>query len=451
VFRSIRWSLLFWYALILLTVIGGFGATLYLKVQRSLYREVDTRLKAHARALAGSLQREGGGSFELELSDEYVKYFSGQDSDDPYYMIWDDQGHIIDRSRTSLQLPRPDAPGIRGRGHRREFAAWSPKGAWVVVGQRLDEERDKLRDLLGAVAGGGAAIVVVALAGGWFLAGWALRPVRRMSQAASEISAANLSRRIDPSLARSELGELARVLNEAFDRLEKAFERQTRFTADASHELRTPLSIMMTQAELALRKERTGPEYREALETSLKAAQRMKAVVEGLLTLARADAQDLNLRKERLDLRTVVEETASMLGPLAVERKVALTVSAESVEVLGDRDRLREVAANLIANAIRYNREGGKVDVALAAAGEEAVLTVADTGIGIPEKDQGHIFERFYRVDKNRSREQGGSGLGLAIAKWVVEAHGGHLSFASREGQGTTFTVRLSRASAAGG
>ncbi len=443
-FRSIRWGLLFWYALILSLVLAGFGGTLYHKMKRSMDREVDARLKAHALALAGALEREGAG-FELDLSKEYVRTFSGEGKDDPYYVIWDEKGVLVDSSRPSLSVPLPESPGVRERRNRREFVATSPDGARVLVGQRLSQQSEKLRELLGAVFGAGAGVLVLALAGGWFLASRALRPIRKMSEAAAAISATNLAQRIDAAQTKSELGQLARLLNGAFDRLEKAFERQTRFTADASHELRTPLSILMSQAELALRKERSAGEYREALETSLKAAQRMKAVVEGLLTLARADAKDLDLKKGRIDLRQVVEETATMLGPLAMERKVALTVGAEAVEVEGDRNRLREVATNLITNAIRYNREGGKVDVTLAAAGEEAVLTVADTGIGIPEKDRAHIFERFYRVDQARSREQGGSGLGLAIARWVVEAHGGHLSFTSREGEGSTFTVRLPR------
>jgi signal transduction histidine kinase len=169
----------------------------------------------------------------------------------------------------------------------------------------------------------------------------------------------------------------------------------------------------------------------------------MKAVVEGLLTLARADARDVNLQKEPLELKSVVEEAAAMLAPLAAEKKVTLEVKADPVGVTGDRSRLGEVAVNLVGNALRYNREGGRVDVVLRADGPDAVLTVADSGIGIPAKDQPHIFERFYRVDKARSREQGGTGLGLAIAKWVVEAHGGTIAFTSKEGEGTTLTVRL--------
>jgi len=443
VFKSIRWTLLFWYALILVAVVAGFGAVLYVKVRKSVYREVDARLTAHAQALAGALEREGGGGFDLELSDDYVKTFGGTGRGDPYYIIWDERGELVDRSRPNLELPRPGGAGIRSRGRYREFAAASPKGAMVLVGQRLADQQKRLKELIGVTVGAGFVVLVLALAGGWWLVGRALRPVRKISEAAAEISGSNMSRRIDVAQTESELGRLARTLNETFARLEQAFDRQARFTADASHELRTPLAIVQSQAELALRKDRTAAEYREALEVTLKAAQRMKAVVEGLLTLARADAAQANLKRERLDVRKVVEETAALLAPLAAERKVALAVSAEPAELEGDPDRLREVVMNLVMNALIYNREGGRVDVTLRHEVDQAVLTVADTGIGIPEAARPHVFERFYRVDRARTREAGGSGLGLAITRWVIEAHGGVISFTSREGEGTTFVVRL--------
>jgi heavy metal sensor kinase len=271
-----------------------------------------------------------------------------------------------------------------------------------------------------------------------------------MSAAAASISASDLSGRLDATTTVGELKQLAETLNATFGRLEAAFERQKRFTADASHELRTPLTIILSQVELALRKERTPAEYREALEACLRAGHRMKGAIDGLLTLARADAREFQLAREKLDLKPLVEETVAMLRPLAAERNVTLRVVAEPCELVGDRERLREVVANLVTNAIRYNKPNGRVDVTL----KGMALTVADTGIGIPEKDRPHIFERFYRVDKARLREDasagqaragdaGGTGLGLAISKLIVEAHGGTIGFVSREDEGTTFTVAL--------
>lgn len=443
--KSIRWTLLTWYALILVAVLGAFGAVLYTMLLRSMLQEVDAEVRAHAQAMAASIEAETEDRFELEHSDAYVKYFQQEGEDAPYYVIWDGKGEVIDSSDPAIVIERPTGPAVRTRNDRREFIVPGPSGTLLMVGRGMHDAHHRLREFLWMVCATGAGILAVALAGGWFLAGRALAPIERISATAAAMSAENLSHRIDVGRTETELGRLATTLNEAFDRLEASFERQTRFTADASHELRTPLSIVLAQAELALKKDRSAAEYRETLETCLKAGRRMRAVVEGLLTLARADAGEANLAREEVDLGKVVEETAALLRPMAEEKRVALATELAEVRVLGDRDRLREAVANLIANAIRYNRDNGRVDIALRGDADSAILTVADTGIGIPAADQGNLFERFYRVDKARSREQGGSGLGLAITRWIVEAHGGTIAFTSRENEGTTFTVRMAR------
>jgi heavy metal sensor kinase len=448
-FKSIRWTLLFWYALILLTVLGAFGTTLYLTLRRSTLQEIEARLRAHAEALAGAAEWDGdkgSGKFELEFSDDYLETFKKGDRNDPYYLIWNPRGQIVDRSHARMNIPRPEETGDRERDHRLEVTVRGRDGLVILVGQRLRKPLEKLRNFLGVTIGVGAAILVLALAGGWFLASHALAPIRRISETASSISASNLSQRIDVARTENELGRLAGTLNDTFARLEAAFERQMRFTADASHELRTPLSIVLSQSELALKKDRAPEEYREALDACLRASMRMKGTVDGLLTLARADAGDIDLAREPVDLKSLLEETVAMLRPMAEQAGLALDLAAaEAVRTRGDAGRLREVATNLVTNAIRYNRPGGRVDVSLRAEADAAVLTVADTGPGIPEADRPHLFERFYRVDKARSREVGGSGLGLSITKWIVEAHGGTIDFVSRVGEGTTFTVRLPR------
>lgn len=441
-FRSIRTTLLFWYGLIFLLLVGAFGTTVYLRISRSIFRTVDTKLEAYANTLAAGLVEMDDGGIDLEVPKSFRNLFRRGD-DLPYYLIWDRSGKILHRSAAAKDAPHPGRETRRSRGSYREVSVPGPKGTLVLVGSRAKEELHSLREFLAAVLFAGGVLTVIALGGGWFLTTRALRPISRISEAATTITARDLSRRIDVAQTGSELGRLARTLNETFDRLETTFAQQTRFTADASHELRTPLSLVLSQAELALMKERSPEEYREALRAVERAALRMKAVVEGLLTLARADAKQLALAKEPVALAALVEETASLLGPLAAQRKVAVTVHAQPVGVEGDRERLRDVVSNLLSNALRYTPEGGRVDVTLEVEGREAVFKVADTGIGIPEQDRPHLFERFYRVDQARARDKGGSGLGLAIAKWVVEAHGGSISFTSREGQGTTFTVRL--------
>ncbi len=428
--RSIHRHLLVWYSLILTVVLGAFGGVVYFELHRTMLRAVDSDLRSHAEGLAGA-------------KEDRMRPFRPPAEGMPYGVIWDAAGDLVDRSDPSVEVPRPEGPGARDRGNLREVAVPGPEGSLILVGKNIRAERDRLREFLVLVLGAGAIVLVLALSGGWFLAGRALAPIEKITRAASAVSVSNLSARIDVAQTESELAQLARTLNETFERLEDAFERQARFTADASHELRTPLSILLSHLELALRRERNPAEYRAALETCLRSAQRMKSVVEGLLTLARADAQEIRLVREKLELPEVVEETLSLLRPLAEERSVALAVEARPVEVVGDRNRLREVVTNLVTNAIRYNRPGGRVDVRVERDDGCAVLRVTDTGVGIPEKDRPHIFGRFFCVDKARCHELGGSGLGLAITKWIVEAHGGTIGFESREGEGTTFTVRL--------
>lgn len=399
-FRSIRGGLLLWYALILVGVLVAFGGTLYYQQRHSMYREVDGALEARARSMAAAIEPDDGGEIDFEYTQEFVRSFGPAGQDGLYFVIWDGRGQVYEASGDRT-IPKPAEVGLRSRGGFREAVVAGPSGSTVLVGRRISEMKEKLRDLLRGIMGAGVGVVILALVGGWFLTGRAIRPIKR------------------------------------------AFDQKTRFTADASHELRTPLSIVLAQAELALSRDRSPQEYRQGFENTLQAAKRMKAVVDGLLTLARADAGKVNLRRERLDFGAIVQESVALLRPLALERGVTVSAVTPSVWVEGDPDRLREAATNLVSNAIRYNRESGRVDVAIEAVSSEAVLSVKDTGIGIPAGERSHVFERFHRVDQARSRDSGGSGLGLAITQWIVLAHRGSISFTSEEGKGTTFTVRL--------
>jgi len=285
--------------------------------------------------------------------------------------------------------------------------------------------------------------MAIGLLGGWLLSARAIRPIKTITSTAQNISASNLSRRISLIETENELGSLAAVLNAMFARLEAAFERQIRFTADASHELRTPLSIIYSHAELALARDRSAEEYRKSIETCFRASKRMKSLVDSLLVLARADAGKLEIRREELDLSESAEDCLELVRPLAAEKKIQLKSELQSARICGDTFRLAQVITNLLTNAINYNREGGSVTIGVKADGGQAILTVSDTGVGIAQEDQKHLFERFYRVDKARSRELGGSGLGLAICRSIVEAHGGRISLASEPGKGTTITASL--------
>ena len=456
VFKSLRVRLLAWYAFTFTAIVITLGATLYYVQRKAVYDQIDAALRRRAHALAAALrpQDAAGQTFDLELSDDLVADFDQPDG--PSYAIWNAAGKLVDQSDPGNDTPRPPRPGLHTDPTRRRIAVEGPANSLILVGQHVAPQHRRLAELLWMVTALGAAAVLISLAGGWFLAGRALRPIRRITHAAQSVSASNLSQRIDVARTEDELGALVRTLNDAFDRLERAFEQQARFTADASHELRTPLSLLISQAQLTLKRDRPPDEYRQALQTSLAAAQRMRNTVEGLLKLARADAGPAQIARQPVSLASVIDQTANTLRPLAEQHRVDLTthLPGDDPTLTGDPALLAELVANLLTNAIRYNRPGGNVTARLTHPDPDHLrLTVTDTGIGIPQADQPHVFERFYRVDRARSRDHAqtsgpsGSGLGLAIAKWITTAHQGTITLSSTQNEGTTVTVTLPRTS----
>jgi heavy metal sensor kinase len=390
---------------------------------------------------------------ELELRGAAGAEVAG-DEERPYFAVWREDGSVVkasDPARAVLpaRVPVPGAapaePLFGRRGTDRTAVALGPRHTTILVGKPVGRELAELTRLAWQLAGGSALALAVGLAGGWWVSARVLRPVAAIAATASSITATRMSQRIDTSTIDQELVGLAEVLNETFGRLEAAFERQVRFTADASHELRTPLAVLYAHAELALSRSRSEDEYRDALRRCLQAAARMRALVDGLLTLARADAGKLDLARKPVDLGRLAEEVVDQHGPPAERAKVILSadVPDQPVVVSADAPLLSRVAENLVANALRHVPPGGRVTVGVSAKGRRALLTVTDTGSGIGEADRPRIFERFFRADKARSRASGGSGLGLAICKSLVEAHGGTIRFTSRPGIETTFVVEL--------
>jgi signal transduction histidine kinase len=257
--------------------------------------------------------------------------------------------------------------------------------------------------------------------------------------------AGDLAARIPVERTESELEQVASALNEAFDRLHSALERQRRFTADASHELRTPVSVMRAELEWALGRERTLADYRQSLEVCRRATTRIEETVDSLLSTARAEAGAASDVREPILLQSLSADVAGSLGPLAQERGVAIDVRGSDVKVSADRTLLREALSNVVANAIQYNKRGGQVVIDVQADESAGRIEVSDTGIGIPEWAVPRVFDRFFRVDEARSRETGGAGLGLAVAHAIVAAHGGSLSCTSRVGIGSVFRISLPR------
>jgi heavy metal sensor kinase len=270
-----------------------------------------------------------------------------------------------------------------------------------------------------------------------------IRPIKDISATAEKISSGDLSQRIPQADTDNELGQLAAVLNETFARLQTAFEQQARFTSHAAHELRTPISVMLTQTQSALSRERSAGEYREAVEACQRAAQRMRRLIESMLELARLDGDEQRMRRERFDLANTAAECVELVYPLAKQRQISIQSDLSASGCSGDPERIGLVLTNLLPNAIYYNREGGEVRVKVEPKERLAVVSISDSGPGISADDLPHIFERFWRADKSRSRAEGRAGLGLAIVKSIVESHGGTIEVSSELGSGTTFTVSL--------
>lgn len=286
-------------------------------------------------------------------------------------------------------------------------------------------------------------LLLVSSAGGYWLSRRALMPVDRITAAARSISIGNLSQRLPVSNSADELQRLAETCNAMLQRLDAAVNQIKRFTADASHELRGPLSFTRIAAEVALRNPHIDAESRRAFEDIVDEAAKATDVLEGLLTLARADANSLNKSLEMIDLTAVVEETCSLARPLAEERCLTLSISTTSSsvpKVLGDFSSLRRLLWILLDNALKYTPSPGRIEVVLGTISGRTTLMVRDTGIGIAESDLPHVFERFYRADPSRSQVEG-SGLGLAIARWIADLHRADLLVDSEQQKGSAFRV----------
>ena len=500
IFKSIKWRLQIWYGLILVAVLAGFGFSAYQLERNWQFRRIDDELHRRIGVLANALRRppprgpDAGeppfdrpppGQFpgdgppgrnlrrpvEFVLPSQDAHFFDASDPNGFYFIIRSRDGkeiaHSTNRpaiSHTTVSriqavnniAPPFPAPALSGnlpkppkfinykilRENYRETVEGLPSGEVIQVGCSIVPLLTDLRDIALFLAAVGGLILLVGLAGGWWFVSRAIKPIAAISATATKISAGDLSQRINVAEAESELGQLAAVLNSTFARLETAFAQQKQFASDAAHELRTPVSVMLTQTQTALNRERDAASYKQTVEACQRAAQRMRRLIESLLELARFDAGQEILKRQRFDFSKTVGDCAELVKPLADEKAIKIIPDLSPFEITGDSERLAQVVTNLLTNAIQYNQPDGKVRVKLEAQNGLAVLTVMDTGQGIAAEDLPRVFGRFFRADESRTGA-GNAGLGLAITKAIVEAHGGTIEVASANNTGTTFTVRL--------
>jgi two-component system, OmpR family, sensor kinase len=471
-FRSIRWRLQVWHGLILVLILGAFGITAYELQRLTQLRQIDDELQRRLNAVTSAMRAgrpHGPPPSELDreaaeppgrdraairrpihFAPHVENLFSETESNAFYFVIWFRDGAELQHSSSApAVLPRPERPArelarpIRMRGSFRETFHYTPPGECVLVGRSALRELKAIHRSAWWLGGAGGAVLLLGLAGGSWLAARAIRPIEDISATATRISAGNLSERITVPDAENELGRLAGILNSTFTRLEAAFAQQRQFTSDAAHELRTPVTVMLTQTQSALARERSNSEYREALLACERAARRMRSLIEPLLELARLEAGQAPIKRERCDLARIARECIELVQPLAAERQIIIHDELPELSCVADAERLGQIITNLLSNAIHYNKPGGKVHLTGKVENGEISLSVSDSGHGISSEDLPRIFDRFYRGDKSRAHANGRMGLGLAISKAIAEAHGGTITVLSEPGTGSTFKVNL--------
>lgn len=455
---SIRAKLTFWYLAVAAAVLLAFAIAIYLILSRGLLATIDTSLWHQADRIAQavgypSMTEETSQPAVLMLAPQFVSIVNqeGKVTD----QILNVEGHQVPVSQATIDRaarewkPQYEEASITPSEQAR-IITWPAKDEdgetfFVVVGQSLKELHQAQRQLLLLLAISNPVALLLASLGGLLLANKALKPVDRITRTVAAIGRGNLSERVDEPRTRDEIGRLAATFNEMLSKLEQAFARERRFTADASHELKTPLAVLRGDIEVALRRERTSDEYRRVLASSLEEIARLTKLTDDLLTLARSDAGEVMLELEPVSLDRLASEAHNFLQPLAQSARVALDYSPSPAPVVieGDQKRLKQLFVNLLDNAIKYTPAGGRARLALNAEGETAIIEVSDTGRGIPSEAMPHVFERFYRQSDPGDGRVNGFGLGLAISKWIVDAHGGTIEVSSRPGSGSRFTIRL--------
>jgi heavy metal sensor kinase len=351
------------------------------------------------------------------------------------------------RTPASLRTPVVESTDLNGRVLRFYSQAIAVNGQpyTVQVASLMNEglealERFRLLLMLAA-----PVLLLAATAVGYFLATRALAPVDAISRAAQRINIENLTDRLEVPRTDDQLERLSETLNATFSRLEGSVRHIKQFTADASHELRAPIALIRTTAEVAVQRERTASEYREALDDILHESERTSQMVDSLMLLARADSGKETLDLEPVDARLIVKDAAGQGEKLARNKRLQFEwdLPMIQVNVSADTDALRRVFVILIDNAVKYTPAGGTIKVQIGVRGEFAVVSVSDNGIGIAHDDLPRVFDRFWRADKVRSRAAGGAGLGLSIAQWIVDQHHGTLTAESKEGQGSIFRASI--------
>ncbi|MDB6037975.1 MAG: Integral rane sensor signal transduction histidine kinase [Verrucomicrobiales bacterium] len=462
--RSLRFQLSAWYALLFTTVFLCFGLFICAAVKHFLHNNLRNTLVRRSHQMDDLLGSLGPKSDPRELAKEVTLVFAPETSG-RFIRVADISAHdpkvlYISSTPKEATFDPADITSVSPISHEAARVETLPDGRQIMinslpsmhdnikylieVGSSLSPINAVLHQVNVALTAAGPMVILLAIFGAYLLVGRALTPVVSLARSAERITLQNLDERLPVSSSGDEIETLATALNKMISRLRESFDYTRRFIADASHELRTPLTVMRAELETILRTEATSPTVQDSVASTLEEVDRLAVIVEGLLSLSLLDAGGAQNETVVLDLSKLASGVTEQMGLVAEDKGITLKPECISpVLVEGDRSRLKQVLVNLLDNAIKYTPAGGKVIVRTRSMGDRAVLEVIDTGIGIPAKDLPHVFERFFRVDKARSRDVAGAGLGLSIVKSICAAHDGVVEAESTTGQGSCFRISL--------
>lgn len=486
-FKTIRLRFFFWYTLILAVTFSVFALALYFNISTTLKGQMDALLLAKAEGIARSINTY----WETEKMDalkhgakknvfskinnanflKIAKRWVEERSNDPDLMniivqIYKPDGELIafsHNARTHLSISKNSLHGLatnKAAYEDRQVTEGEEKPLDLRILQIPVFEEGKMAYIV-QVAGPlnsiwetlrgikfilflllPITIVLTSVLAGKFLASITLKPLKNMIATAHQITAENLSLRIAPPEAHDEIRELAETFNEMLEKIQQVFISQKQFIQDISHELRTPLTIMRGELEVALKRQRSPEEYSAILMSSLEETTKVGKLLENLLALARLDSSSASLLRDRVDISMLMHDILADMEILSVQKGIEIEfISQGGVMLPLDREKIKRAFVNILDNAFKYTPENGQLTVEVIQENDRAVVTIADTGIGIPEQDLPHIFDRFYQVDKSRSSE--GFGLGLSIVRSIIKAHGGSITVESTQNKGTTFLISL--------
>jgi heavy metal sensor kinase len=426
----------------------------------NLQEQLDLSLHRDVETVEGALSEDGKGGLQISSREGEA---DEDDLDRGYLLeVWSADVKLLYRSEQLRgqplgPVPTGSADSNRQRAHSLRLASGMrlrsisrvhrlADGNTVIVRLAVSEEHlwHEFWEMV-AVLGVGLPVIVILVAfTGYLVAARALKPVDSMAQRAAQITAEQLNERLHIENPNDELGQLGSAFNNTLARLERSFDQLRRFTADASHELRTPLTAIQSVGEVSLKMPGDVSYYRDKIGSMLEETNRLTQLVDSLLAMARADSGRVQLHRVEVNLFDLAEETVRLLEVLAEEKQQSILIDGErSISVTADRTILRQALVNLLHNAVKYSTEHGDIRLRVSETEQDAIVEVEDSGPGIAPEHRTRIFERFYRVDKSRSRAVGGAGLGLSIAQWAVSAHGGTIEVQCESGSGSIFRICL--------